>query len=82
MTQVRTDWTLDVAACTATHCSGLVLVATKISGSQYQVQPRPGSLPTPAPEMSSADQRYLHQVISQRVTEGGQLLVEALSRLG
>lgn len=73
------EWTLNLTEATATHVSGVTVVALPAKGSRrYRVMPLPGTLPVPGLGLSDEDYRFLAQVVGERVREGCHLLLEQL----
>ena len=73
------DWTLDLAHATATHVSGVTVVALPGRGrARYRAVPLPGTLPAPGPGLSEDDCALVAELIGERVREGCQLLLGEL----
>lgn len=81
MSALASDWTLNLTEATATHVSGVTVVAMPGRGrSRYRVMPLPGTLPVPGMGLSDDDYEFLAQVVGDRVREGCHLLLEQLRR--
>lgn len=79
MTAPHSDWTLNLNEATATHVSGLTVVALPGRGrSRYRAMPLPGTLPVPGMGLSDDDYEFLAQLMGDRVREGCRLLLEQL----
>ncbi|GAB2507771.1 hypothetical protein [Lysobacter humi (ex Lee et al. 2017)] len=79
--RASSDWTLNLTEATATHVSGVTVVAMPASGRRrYRVMPLPGTLPVPGMGLSEEDYEFLAQVMGERVREGCRLLLEQLRR--
>ena len=73
------EWTLDLDHATATHVSGLTVVALPGRGQRYRAVPLPGTLPVPGLGLSADDCEFLTRVVCDRVREGCNLLLNRLA---
>lgn len=77
--QPTSEWTLNLAEASATHVSGLTVVALPGRGrSRYRAVPLQGTLPVPGLGLSEDDCDFVAQVVSDRVREGCDLLLQQL----
>ena len=74
-TASRSDWTVDLRAATATHVSGLTVVALPGRGRTYRAVPLTGTLPVPGLGLSKDDCEFLTRLVCERVREGCNLLL-------
>jgi hypothetical protein len=77
-TASRSDWTLDLDTATATHVSGLTVVALPGRGDRYRAVPLTGTLPVPGEGLSKDDCEFLTRLVCDRVREGCTLLLNHL----
>lgn len=77
-TAARSDWTVDLDAATATHVSGLTVVALPGRGDRYRAVPLTGTLPVPGQGLSKDDCDFLARLVCDRVREGCRLLLSHL----
>lgn len=76
---LSSDWTLDPAHATATHVSGVTVVALPSRGhARYRAVPLTDTLPAPGPGLSDDDCEFVARVIGERVREGARLLLELM----
>ncbi len=75
---IRSEWTLDLEHATATHVSGLTVVALPGRGQRYRAMPLPGTLPVPGLGLSTDDCEFLTRLVCERVREGCNLLLSGL----
>ena len=78
-TASTSEWTLDLDHATATHVSGLTVVALPGRGQRYRAVPLPGTLPVPGLGLSADDCEFLTRVVCERVREGCNLLLSRLA---
>jgi hypothetical protein len=72
------EWTLDPDGTTATHVSGLTVVALPGRGDRYRAVPLPGTLPVPGQGLSADDCEFLTRMLCERVREGCEFLLGRL----
>lgn len=77
-TAARSDWTLNLREATATHVSGLTVVALPARGHGYRAVPLTGTLPVPGQGLSKDDCEFLTRLVCDRVREGCNLLLSQL----
>ncbi|TCZ82433.1 hypothetical protein [Lysobacter sp. N42] len=72
------DWTVNLDEASATHVSGLTVVALPGRGHRYRAVPLTGTLPVPGEGLSADDCEFLARVVCDRVREGCNLLLNQL----
>ncbi|WP_407910399.1 hypothetical protein [Lysobacter claricitrinus] len=78
---MSSDWTLDLAHATATHVSGVTVVALRGGGrGRYRAVPLTDTLPAPGPGLSDDDCEFVARIVGERVREGARLLLERMRR--
>lgn len=81
MISANKDWDIDVARQQARHRqSGMVLKVIGQQGTNYSIQAVRSTLPVSCGDLDEGQRQALNAVITQRIQEGGALLVEALAR--
>jgi len=79
--RAASDWTLNLAEATATHVSGVTVVALPDRGRRrFRAVPLPGTLPAPGPGLSDDDCQFVARIVDDRVREGCRLLLDRLRR--
>lgn len=77
--RIPTDWTVNLAEASATHVSGLTVVALPGRGPRrYRAVPLTGTLPVPGQGLSEEDCEFFVRLVCERVREGGELLLSRL----
>lgn len=75
------EWTLNLSEATATHVSGVTVVALPQRGrSGFRAVPLPGTLPVPGLGLSEDDCELVARIVDDRVREGCALLLKQLKR--
>ena len=74
----NSEWTLNLDEATATHVTGLTVVALPGRGQRYRAVPLPGTLPVPGQGLSPDDCEFLTRLVCDRVREGCNLLLSRL----
>lgn len=76
-TSLSSDGTLDPTQATATHVSGVTVVALRgHARGRYRAVPLPDTLPAPGPGLTDDDCEFVARVASERVREGARLLLD------
>lgn len=80
-TPLSSDWILDPAHATATHSTGVTVVALRGNGrGRYRAVPLPDTLPAPGPGLTDDDCEFVARLVGERVREGARLLLELMKR--
>lgn len=78
---LSSDWTVDLTHATATHVSGVTVVALRGQGrGRYRAVPLPDTLPSPGPGLTDDDCEFVARLVGERVREGARLLLDLLRR--